>query len=368
MDVEEQTGKARLRSPRVLIAAVFLLAAAVVLLVMSLVEGQFSAVLRSRRGFRLDGGDKVYYAQAGNGLCAATTANIQLFSSGGKCAARQEVEMNDPACSGSSLLGAYYDIGRSGLYALYPDGRRRYTDTEGPVSFASVNETGLVSVIMEKSGYKGSVMVYDTDLSPLFRWDAGSGYPVSARISRDDTLCVGCVSDEGSALRFFRIDRENEQAALSLPGELLLDIGFLSDGTLCAVTADRLVMVSAEGELTAEYAFLNWHPDAYWLRGSFAAVSAVTGADGGSAVLTTVDSRGRILGECATDRSVLSMSGDGDRLLVLFQGGESTLYSAALEEEVSYQPPEGVTQAFLFPDGRALFGGTEKATLIEFDR
>lgn len=368
MHSEEQTGKARLRSPRVLVAAVFLLAAAVVLLVMSLVEGQFFVSLRSRRGFRLEGGEKVFYAQAGNGLCAATTTNIQLFTSGGKTAARQEVDMIDPACSGSSLLGAYYDIGRNGLYALYPDGRRRYTDTEGPVVFASVNETGLVSVIMEKSGYKGSVMVYDTDLSPLFRWDAGSGYPVAARISRDDVLCVGCASGDGSALRFFRIDREDEQASLELPGELLLDIGFLSDGTLCAVTAGRLLMVSPDGGLTGEYPFRDRHLDGYWLRGSFAAVSTVSGTDGGSAVLATLDGLGRILGERAADRSVLSLSGAGDRLLVLFQGRESTLYSSALVEEVSYQPPEDVTQAFLFPDGRALFGGAERATPIDFDR
>ena len=362
----EESGKTR--SPRVLIASVFLLAAAVVLLILSLAEGPFSSAVRTRRGFQLDGGDRVFYAQAGNGLCAASTGSIQLFSSSGKCVASEEVSMADPACSGCSYLGAYYDIGRPGIRILYPDGRKTYTDTEGAVRFASVNETGLVSVIMDKSGYKGSVMVYDTDLSPLFRWDAGSSYPVAARLDREDLLCVASAGDEGSSLRFFRIDREAEQAALTLPDVRVLDIGFLVDGTVCALAADRLLFVSPEGELEAEHSFEGRHPDGYCLRGSFAAVSTVSGEGGGSAVLTALDSRGRILGSCAADRSILSMSGAGDRLLVLFQGRESTLYDSSLREQVSYQPPEGVSQAFLFSDGRALFGGETRATSIDFGR
>ena len=368
MRSNKENAQSRRRFPRMLIAAAALLAAAVFLLVMSVLQSRQTILFQSRSGFRLEGGDRVFYAQAGNGLCAATTEWMQLFSSAGKCAAKESASMADPACAGSSHLGVYYDTGRAGFHALYPDGAHRYMDTEGPVLAADVNETGLVTVLMDKSGYRGSVMVYDTDLTPLFRWDAGTVTPVTARTSEDGLLCVNCVSDAGSELRFFRIDREAEQASYALAGELILDTGFLTDGTVCAVTPNRLLFLTPAGERIADHSLDGRKLDAYLLRGSFAAVATVSVEDGASAQLTTLDSRGHILGIRDTDRAVAALSGAGEWLLVLFYGQESTLYSSTLEEEVSYQPAADVTQAFLSPDGRALFGGSQRALRIDFSR
>ena len=368
MHSKEYESASRRSSSRIFIASVVLLAIAVLMLTVSIVENRRSLpFFRDRNAFSLESGSSVTYAAAGSGLAAATTEHIQLFSSRGKCVAEEEVSLAEPACAGSALLGVYYDVGQPGFRALYPDGTVRKTDTPGPVYFADVNETGLITVLLEKSGYKGSVMVYDTDLSPLFRWDAGSGYPVAARTSPDDRLCVSTAAARGSDLHFFRIDREEEQALFSIPGEVVLDLDFLADGTLAAVTEEQLLLVRADGTLAASRPFEGLHLDAWVLEGSFAAVSTVTGLEGGSAVLTTLDSGGHILGSRTTDRDVLSLSGAGDRLLVLYAGEESTLYSSDLEEDISYQPGEGMTRVFLSADGRAIFAGDPGAVQINFD-
>ena len=358
------------RSPsRVMAASVVLLIIAVLLLVVSIVESRHTLpFFRDRNAFSLDSGSSVTYAAAGTGLAAASDEHIQLFSSRGKCVAEADVSMTEPACAGSALLGVYYDVGQPGIHALYPDGTVRQTETPGPVYFADVNETGLITVLLEKSGYKGSVMVYDTDLTPLFRWDAGSGYPVAARISPDDRLCVSTVAAQGSDLHFFRIDREEEQALFSVSGDVILDFGFLSDGTVAAVAEDQLLLVRGDGTLAASHPFDGRHLDAWWLRGSFAAVSTVTGLDGGSAVLSTLDSQGHILGSRTAPRDVIALSGAEDRLLVLYAGEESTLFSSDLEEDISYQPGENMTRVFLSADGRAIFAGDTGAVQIDFDR
>ena len=369
MHSKEYGSPPRRSSSRVLAATAVLLAIAVLLLVVSVVENRRALpFLRDRSAFPVETGSPVVYASAGSGLAAATSEHIQLFSSRGKCVAETDVLFEKPGCAGCTLLGVYYDEGRPGLTALYPDGSVRQTETPGPVFFADVNETGLVTVLLDKSGYKGSILVYDTDLSPLFRWDAGSGYPVSARCSGDDRLCVGTVSAQGSELHFFRIDREEEQAGYSIPGEILLDLGFLSDGTAAAITEERIVFVRCDGTPAADHPFEGRHPAAWWLRGGFAAVSTVTGLEGGSAVLSTLGSDGRILGNCTADRDVTALAGAGDRLLVLYAGSESTLYSSALEEDISYQPDESMTQVFLSADGRAIYAGDSGAVPIDFDR
>ena len=63
-----------------------------------------------------------------------------------------------------------------------------------------------------------------------------------------------------------------------------------------------------------------------------------------------------------------ALSVGGEELLALFTGEESTLFSSALEELVSYQPEEGVTQVFLTPGGMAYYAGPGGVTQIDFSR
>ncbi len=369
MHSKEYDSESRRPRSRVLVASLVLLAVAVALLALSILENRRTlSFFQDKNAFQMGGGSSPAYAAAGNGLAAATTEEIRLFSSRGKCVASSPVSLAEPACAAGSLLGVYYDVGCPGLLALYPDGAVRQTDTPGPVYFADVNETGLVTVLLEKSGYKGSVMVYDTDLTPLYRWDAGSGYPVSARCAGDDRLCVATVSAQGSVLHFFRIDREEEQASFTAPGELFLDLGFLSDGTVAAVTEEQLCLVRPDGTLAGSHSFEGRHLDAWWLRGQFAAVATVTGRGDGSAVLSTLDSQGQLLGSATVPGSVRALSGAGEWLLALFDGREATLYSSALEEDVSFQPREDTDRVFLSADGRAIFAGGSGAVQIDFER
>lgn len=354
--------------PRVLAASAAMLCIAALLLVLSVVQSRTASAARSRSGFQLLSGDSVVFANAGNGLAAASTAGAQLFTAGGKCAASAEFSMTEPMCAGSTRLAVFWDAGKSGIFALYPDGSFAEAATEGGVYFADVNESGLVTVLTDKEGYQGSVVVYDSDLTPLFRWDTSSVAPISARTTAKGLLCVNGAGKDGGYLRFFRIDREEMQSEFSAPDELIVDFGFLSDGTIAAVTESSLCFLSAEGELLSRHRFSGAHLSAFFLSGDFAAVAASSGLDGGQTVIATFSVSGEPLGSFTAPLDVSAMSARGDRLLVLFTGAESTLFSSDAEEIVSYQPPEDVRQAFLFPDSRALFAGASGVVQIDFNQ
>ena len=87
------------------------------------------------------------------------------------------------------------------------------------------------------------------------------------------------------------------------------------DGTAAAITEERIVFVRGDGTPAADHPFEGRHPAAWWLRGGFAAVSTVTGLEGGSAVLSTLGSDGRILGSCTADRDVTALAGAGGGVL-----------------------------------------------------
>ena len=360
--------RARHSLRRVFAAAAVLLLLAVLLLILSITQSRRSPVSLRQNGFLPADGKTTFFAAAGNGLAAADSDEISLFSSAGKAVARYEADLHDPVCAAGTAVSVYYDGECESIYALYPDGTCRTARTEGLPVFVDVNETGLITVLIDKSDSFGAVMVYDTDLTPLFLWSSGTSYPVAARISGNDILCVSCVSREGAALRFFRIDSSEEYGRFDLPGEVIVDIGYVGSETLAAVTPDAVLFLSPTGELKQRHSFQGGHLDAYSLTGAFAAVSTVSGASGGTGTITTFDEQGQIIASLSAPRHVEALSVGGEELLALFTGEESTLFSSALEELVSYQPEEGVTQVFLTPGGMAYYAGPGGVTQIDFSR
>ena len=357
----------RRRPGRVLAASAVLLAIAVLLLILSVTQARRPAAAMRQNGF-LPAEEDAFFSAAGNGLAVAGHSGGRLYSASGKSVAEQEAKMISPVCVGSSLLSAYYDTGQSGLFALYPDGSVQSLSTDGAVTFVDVNETGLVTVLLENTDGRMAVLVLDTDLTPLFRWDVGRGIPLVGRTFGEDLLCVSSVDRDGCYLHFFRIDRPEEQHLLSFPGEILLDLDFLSDGTLAAVLEDRLVFVDEHGELRSSVDYSGSHPEAWFLSGDFAAVATVSGLGGGSGTLTAVSSDGTLLGSCGAPLHVRALSGEQGELLVLYDGGESTLYDRELTELISYQPEADVDQVFLTPKGMAYFAGPSGVTLVDFGR
>lgn len=345
-------------------ATLVLLLLSVLLLVLSLTEGGGSLPFRRPPVYVLDGGNSAAWCDAGNGMAAATTKEIRLFSVWGKTVAEQPVDFAVPACAACSLLGAYYDVGRVGLHVLYPDGRYILSDTEGPVRLVDVNESGLLAVLSDKEGYMGCVTVYDTDLTPLFRYDAGSALPLIARLDREDRLCLVSVSENGSAVRLFRIDRETPTAEFALEGEMAVDAAFLSDGSLALLTERALLLTDKEGSGLSRWDFPLPHLSAWSLRGDFAAVACADGREGGRQILTTISSNGQILGSMESPLLIADMESQEDNLLVLYIGEESALYSSALAEDVCYQPAADVKRVFLGSERRAVFCGEARAVTV----
>ena len=272
--------------------------------------------------------------------------------------------MSTPVCAGSPLLAVFYDADSPGVHTLYPDGTHRYTDTEGGVVFADANETGLITVIWENGGSRRTVMVYDTDLTPLFRWDSGGSIPLAGRTSGEDLLCVSSLTREGSQLHFFHIDTPEEQYRISFPGEIVTDFDFLSGGSLAAVSEKRLILADAKGNIVSSAEFGGYRPEAWCLSGDYAAVSTVSGTDG---MMISVGADGNILGSCISPFRVRALS-VRDEILVLFEHGESTLYDNAFAEIVNYQPDPATEQVFLTPNGMAFFTGPAGVTLADFGR
>jgi len=306
------------------------------------------------------------FAASETGFAAVSTDGWQFFDRSGAEIARDNVALAVPVCDISDGVCAIYSPGDTLLQLVYPDGTVKTLDTEDNIRYAAVNKSGQLSVLTDREGYKGSVTVYDKQLQPLFRWDAGSDRPVCARLSDKGHLAIGCISGEGSRLLIFQTDREEPLYQCSMDGELILDLAFVSENA-CAVLSDSAITVhhTEHGVLGTESG--SGYPALFDTAEDLAVQIRTPERYGGQGIVCTLSDRGKVLGTREWAGEILDLAVNKNRILLL-TAEELILCSRRLEILDSRPTAPGTQHIYLRSDGTALAVGSGGVELYDFGR
>lgn len=315
--------------------------------------------------FTYESGSGQTFALAGDGLAVASGSGIQLLDQNGIEVFSRVTSMESPAVSASRSLALFYDVGGEVCIAAGFDGQWREVDAGKGIVSASVNASGYFTVITEESGSRGLVHVYDSQCRELYRWHAGTGWPVKALVSPDNRrLAVLCVTGEGSVLVQFRLDSEDEQSRTQYPGRLLFDMSYISGERLCAIGEDAACFVGTDGAEVSLYDFAGQYLIAYDLGGNGFAALYVSPYRTGGGTLLTLDAQGSILGSVEPEGEIRSLSASGRRLLTVTAGGLS-LYSQSLELQQTDESLITAKAALLRPKGDVLLLSSYFAQVLQ---
>ena len=306
-------------------------------------------------------GEKAFFDDCGRGCAVADTASASLYTASGICIACASVSLPTPVCFAGKRTAIYFSPGESTLYTISSRGNTLSTPMDYPIRYAQINDNDVIAVILDAPDSKGLVLVYDRDMTPLFRWEAESGYPITVRVSDDDRLCINCATDFGSSLHIFQLDDESELGVYHLVDEIALDFGFLSTGSIAVLSEAKLSLLSSTGTLIDDFPFVSSYPTAWSLSGESAVISCSNG------MLTVIDGNARCLARLETAESAVSLSVSEDHILVLFPS-EATLYTSELTEVVSYQGVGDAQKVFLRSDLTALFAGGSSIRQVDFSQ
>ncbi len=315
--------------------------------------------------FTYENGSNQTFALAGDGLAVASGSGIQLLDAAGIEVFSQVTSMENPAVSASRSLALFYDLGGDSCVAALPGGEGKTLDAGKSIVSGSVNDSGYFTVISEESGSRGLVHVFDSECRELYRWYAGTGWPIKAEVSPDNRrLAVLCVTGEGSAVVFFRLDSEEEQARLSCPGQLLFDLRFMANERVCAVGENLLLFAGTDGKEISRYDFGGQYLRRYDFGSGFAALLISTYRTG-EGTLVTLDAEGKQLGSIEPEGEITALSAAGRKLLAVTAGGLS-LYSQELELQKSEETLITAKTALLRPRGDVLLPSSYFAQLFSF--
>lgn len=319
------------------------------------------------------GRDRVF-AELDGSIASVGSLGLQIMDESGKETLRDPFRMSFPAVNLSSGKVIAFDIGGTAIRVFDKSHVIVSLEATGSVVSASINKNGWFCVCTQEEGaFRSIITAYDNKGRNVYKVSLSSGYALSADLSADNKrLVVLNLTDDGSRITFYDLDKENVAGTFDLPGELILELRY-RNGKVLAVTQNALIAAEPDGSYAELYSYAGRRLGGYILGEDFITLHLLDYGVGYRGRLVTLGVSGRLLGERDTDREIISMSCAGMNLAVLQNDG-LTLLSSELNE---YTPltdsasAAGATFALALKDGAglcALAASDHSAVIFRFER
>ena len=361
---------------RWLILAILLVAfVALVMIVFSLLPGGWLGFSQRSPGFTVnefsfDVGRNRVFAHADDSVAAVGTLGAQVFNTSGRETLRDSFRMSHPAIveAGHSFLA--FDIGGSTVRVFSTTQILSSIETEGTIVSASINKNGWFCIVtQEMSGLRGAVTVYNSLRVDVYKVNLGS-YVLSAHLSHDNkSLAILTLTDSGSRVTFYHgleIDKNDPDYRFDLPGGLIIDIRFLPNGDILAVSTDSLFLIESSGNSRTLYEFTDKRLGGYSYNDGFVALHIYNYGIGYSGQLVTVGYDGTVLGVLDLDKEIVSISSSNSSLIVLRSDG-LIFFDKNLEEypvDIDHISTAAANRILALSDDAALVTSDHSAVVI----
>lgn len=261
----------------------------------------------------------------GGDVAVVTGAGTYIYNSSGanlnSCLNSYSVPQSKTA--GGKLLT--YDLGGTGLRVDNKAKCLYTTHVEGGnLLAADICETGAIATAQAAAGAFAKVSAYNPRFELMYTWTVQDSYITGVSLSqRGGKMACAGLTMEGqrlvSLLRIHHFDRDEEAARVPLSDQLIVSMVWNEDEEIQVVTDKNLYLFSSEGEQLAVAALPG---ELLTYENIPGAVYIAYGDHRDPAGITILSYSGDLerTGSASIDRRLLSLTADGDHLLVLAEG------------------------------------------------
>ena len=306
--------------------------------------------------FYIGTGTHQCYAAVGDSLMTATTTSVRVFDAKGEAVLDKSCDFKYPAMCENADTAAVYDIG--GRQVMYLDGSA--FNAKNNIISADLSQSGHLVLCTEEAGYKGSVTVYSADKTEAYKWLSADNWVVKAAVSPDGGQLAVLVSGEnGSVVKFFKLDSTDEQGSFAADQAVFNDICWLGE-RVCCIASDRLYFCSDTGKAEGEYSFDGNFLDMFAVCGDNIVLELRAHSYGGAGTLVSIDSSANLVGTAKPGAEIETFDFSNGKLLCLTQN-KLLCYDDSLS--LGFETEQTGAQTALLRSSDAVFiSGTEVRT------
>ena len=306
--------------------------------------------------FYIGTGTHQCYAAVGDSLMTATTTSVRVFDAKGEAVLDKSCNFKYPTMSENADNAVVYDIG--GTNVVYLDGSE--LNAKNNIISVNLSQSGHLALCTEEAGYKGSVTVYSADKTEVYKWLSADNWVVKAAVSPDGGQLAVLVSGEnGSIVKFFKLDSTDEQGSFAADQAVFNDICWLGE-RVCCIASDRLYFCSDTGKAEGEYSFDGNFLDMFAVCGDNIVLELRAHSYGGAGTLVSIDSSANLVGTAKPGAEIETFDFSNGKLLCLTQN-KLLCYDDSLS--LGFETEQtGAQTALLRSSDAMLISGTEVRT------
>lgn len=307
------------------------------------------------------------FATLDGSLIRSSLSQVSVMGEDGNMRFHESVKFRCAAIDSNGKRAVAYDIGGTELYVLDSKGLVHHITCDSEVQSAQLGEDNKLAVVVNKSGYKAAVYVYDAAGQLTFEIDSADKFIMTAAVSDDGKHLAAVTMGQSdgvftSYVVIYRMNRKEPTATCELPGEAVYDLRTV-DNTFCVVAENALYFVANNGTINASYPFEESYLRRCSLQGDgFAALLLGRYKSGAQGTLLTVDERGKVIGEVEADGEVLDLSASGNYVAALYSD-HLTIYDKRMRECATLSNVSAAREILMRDDGSAVLAGNGSAAL-----
>ena len=307
------------------------------------------------------------FATLDGSLIRSSLSQVSVMGEDGNMRFHESVKFRCAAIDSNGKRAVAYDIGGTELYVLDSKGFVHHITCDSEVQSAQLGEDNKLAVVVNKSGYKAAVYVYDAAGQLTFEFDSADKFIMTAAVSGDGKHLAAVTMGQSdgvftSYVVIYRMNRKEPTATCELPGEAVYDLRTV-DNTFCVVAENALYFVANNGTINASYPFEESYLRRCSLQGDgFAALLLGRYKSGAQGTLLTVDERGKVIGQVEADGEVLDLSASGNYVAALYSD-HLTIYDKRMRECATLSNVSAAREILMRGDGSAVLAGNGSAAL-----
>lgn len=303
-----------------------------------------------------------------DGLTVLSSTGLSIIDSSGNERLLFPAKFSKPVIktAGKYLVG--YDLG--GNRWLYVEDYQvvRNALSESLILTAEINERGWAVIVSEKIGSKATCTVYNDDLEIVYEWISPERYITCTELSNDcKSAAVGGLRQENakiiSTVILLHLDSEIPYAQIDIEDVVILDLKYLSDGSVAVLTENSVIVLDRKGEERGRFEFDNSLLLDYDFDGEDFLLLRLQRS--GSAEISDV----YLLNFDAKDEQTVSVSNiisidAQEKYIGILTSDTVMVYNSNLEKQFVSEISAGSKKLLIREDGAALVLSTVEATIF----
>lgn len=298
-----------------------------------------------------------------DGLAVASVGGLSTYGSDGRMSFVSQGQMSLPQIQSGDDMVMAFDVGGNSLVAIHKsNGEVLRVDTEKAILDADISADGDICFVSSEGGYKSVLAVYNEKQELVYRWLSTSTFLPLCAISPKglELAAIGLDQKDGSfssTLNFFRTDADQIIQTVHLGSDLVYDLLYVDEDTLCTIGESSVTYISTTGEVLNVCSYDGSYLKDYDAGGNgFLALSLNTYRAGNRYSLVITDETMEEPISVYVGQEILDLSAAGKYIAVLTTKG-LTIYDRHLAICSQTQDTDTATSVLMRPDGTALLLG-----------